>query len=55
MVVMATSILMDAGILANLVNKPNKINTPQTISKMLTNEPRNSDDGSSIFSNRSVL
>jgi hypothetical protein len=52
---MAISILMGAGILANLVNKPNKINTPQTISKMLTNEPRNSDDGSSIFSNRSVL
>jgi len=38
--------------LANRVSKPNKINTPQSISNVPTKLPKNSGQGNPIFSNR---
>lgn len=51
-VTMATNIITSVKTLANRVSKPSKINVPQTISNVPTNAPRNSGDGSPIFSNR---
>lgn len=48
----ATNMIIMREILANLVNKPNRINTPLKTSRPPTNEPRNSGYGSQTFSNR---
>lgn len=51
MVIKATNLIISNGILANVVNKPSKICTPQRTSNEPTKLPKNASEGKPIFSN----